>query len=87
MSRIAGICYFWEPFCPSAPRPPPLPSLLPTAGRCTLLAGNSSISLAGSEEQISFPSNLLCVVVFRPFSQIFPLGAPEKRLRFIYIQS
>ena len=26
--------------------------------RCTLLAGNSSISLAGSEEEINFPSNL-----------------------------
>ena len=57
--------------------------------RCTLLAGNSSISLAGSEEQMNFsqqsPKMLkngfrklysCFVVVFRYFSQNFPLGAP-----------
>ena len=58
--------------------------------RCTLLAGNSSISLAGSEDKrINFSQHItkclngfrkLCscfVVVFRSFSQNFPLGAPE----------
>ena len=56
---------------------------------CTLLAGNSSISLAGSKEQIHFPqqsSKMLlkngfrklysCCCWFTPFSQNFPLGAP-----------
>ena len=60
--------------------------------RCTLLAENFSISLAGSEEQINFsqqsPKMLKMaskklfpcfVVVFRSFSQNFPLGAPENR--------
>ena len=55
-----------------------------------MLAGNSSISLAGSEEQIIFfPAisqnaynslrklYLRFVFVFRSFSQNFPLGAPE----------
>ena len=58
---------------------------------CTLLAGNSSISLAGSEEQISFSQHspkilkmasesfihALNVAVFRSFSQHFLLGAPD----------
>ena len=57
--------------------------------KCTLLAGNSPISLAGSVEQIRFsqqsPKMLkmasesikhALVVVFRSFSQRFPLGAP-----------
>ena len=54
--------------------------------RCTLLAGNSSISLAGSEEQIyvsqqspkmaseSFFYALLLLLSL--FLEIFPLGAP-----------
>ena len=59
--------------------------------RCTLLAGNHSVSLAGRhEEQIRFfpaiPQNAEngfrklyshFVVVFRSFSQNFPLGAPD----------
>ena len=36
------------------PLDPPLPTAEVAGCRCTLLAGNSSISLAGSEEQINF---------------------------------
>ena len=62
-------------------------------GRCTLLAGNLFISLAGSEEQINFsqqsPKMLKIAsdifiyaffVVFRSFSQNFLLVAPEIRV-------
>ena len=59
--------------------------------RCTLLAGNSSISLAGSEEQISFSQHspkmlkmasesfiyALLLLLYRSFSQNFILGATD----------
>ena len=58
--------------------------------RCTLLAGNSSISLAGSERQINVSQqspnmremasesfmHAFFFVVFRYFSKNFPSGAP-----------
>ena len=60
-----------------------------------MLAGNSSISLAGSEEQIIFFQQSLkilkivsenfihaLVLFYRSFSQNFPLGAPENRARY-----
>ena len=48
---------------------------------CTLLVGNSSISLSGGEEspkmlKMASESFTDVVVGFRPFSQNFPLGAP-----------
>ena len=55
VTRLAGMCYFSDPLSPWKGLISSLDQTQCLIGcRCTLLAGNSSIRLSGSEEQIKF---------------------------------